>query len=95
MVLVDSLIAADWQLRRLRKIEALLWQRELTDANAAGDLGEAYGRNPRLDQVERRIQTAERSYRQALKQIRQIQKEDQEAREKEERRKKDREMVAS
>jgi len=90
MVLVDSLIAGDWQLRRLRKIEAQLWQRELADPHAATDLGEAYGRNPRLDQVERRIQTTERSYRQALKQIRQMQKEDQE----EASRKRDQERIA-
>jgi hypothetical protein len=93
MVLVDSLIAADWQLRRLRKIEAQLWQRELTDAHAAADMAEAYSRNKVLDQAQRRIQTTERSYRKTLKQIRQIQKEDQEAREKEAHRKRDQEMI--
>jgi hypothetical protein len=50
-VLVDSMIAADWQLRRLRKMEAQLWQRELTDAHAAADIAEAYSRNKVLDQV--------------------------------------------
>jgi hypothetical protein len=93
MVLVDSLIAGDWQLRRLRKVEALLW-REFADTTAAADLLEAYGRNKALDQVQRRIQTTERSYRQTLKQIREIQKEDQEAREKEASRKKDQETIA-
>jgi hypothetical protein len=79
-VLVDSLIAADWQLRRLRKIEAQLWQRELTDANAAADMAEAYSRNPMLDQVQRRIQTTERHFRQNLKLLQQMQKEDMDAR---------------
>ena len=92
-VLVDALIAADWQLRRLRKIEARLWQRELADANAAADVAEAYSRNKVLDQVQRRIQTTERHFRQTLKQLRQIRKEDEEAQEKEARRKKVQEMI--
>jgi hypothetical protein len=75
-VLVDSLIAADWQLRRLRKIETQLWQRELS---TAADLAEAYSRNPVLDQALRRIQATERSYRQTLNQIRQIRQDEQEA----------------
>jgi uncharacterized coiled-coil DUF342 family protein len=35
-------------------------------------LGEAYSRNPPLDQAQRRIQSTERSYRQNLKKIQQI-----------------------
>jgi hypothetical protein len=57
MALVDSVIAADWQLRPLRKIEARLWQQELADPSPAAEFGEAYGRNQRLDQLQRRIQT--------------------------------------
>jgi hypothetical protein len=34
MALVDSVIAADWQLRPLRKIEARLWQQELADPSS-------------------------------------------------------------
>jgi hypothetical protein len=77
--LVDSMVAADWKLRRLRKIEAQLWQRELTGSpqgpDAAADLAEAYSRNPVLSQVQRRIESTERSYYRALKQMQQIQKE--------------------
>jgi len=77
--LVDSMIAADWKLRRLRKIEAQLWQRELTGRpegpDAAADLAEAYIRNPVLAQVQRRIEATERSYYRALNQMQKIQKE--------------------
>jgi len=73
LVLVDSLIAADWQLRRLRKIEAQLWERALGDA---GDLAEAYIGNPVLDQVQRRIQTTKRNFRQNLKALQQREKQD-------------------
>jgi len=78
MFLTDSMIAADWQLRRLRKIEAQLWQRELTGRpegqDAAADLAEAYTRNPVLAQVQRRMEATERSYYRALKQMQKIQK---------------------
>jgi len=83
MFLVDSMIAADWKLRRLRKIEAQLWQRELTGhpqgQDAAADLAEAYSRNPVLAQVQRRIEATERSYYRALNQMQKIQKEFREA----------------
>jgi hypothetical protein len=75
MFLVDSMVAAEWRLRRLRKIEAQLWQRELTGASAAADMAEAYTRNAALTQVQRRMEAAERSYYRALKQMQQIQKE--------------------
>ena len=77
--LVDAMVAADWQLRRLRKIEAQLWQRELTGADAAADLAEAYTRKPALAQIQRRIEATERSYYRALKQMQQIQKAEAEA----------------
>jgi len=67
--LADEMVAADWKLRRLRRIEAQLWQRELTGPDAASDLAEAYSRSPALAQVQRRIEATERSYYRALKQI--------------------------
>jgi hypothetical protein len=70
--LVDEMVAADWQLRRLRKVEAQLWRQE---AAAGGDLGEAYTRNTVLTRLHRRIDATERSYYRALKQIEQIRKE--------------------
>ena len=70
--LVDEMVAADWQLRRLRKVEAQLWRQE---AAAGGDLGEAYSRNTVLTRLHRRIDAAQRSYYRALKQIEQIRKE--------------------
>jgi hypothetical protein len=77
--LVDAMIAADWKMRRLRKIEAQLWQRELTGCpqgpTAAADLAEAYSRNAALTQIQRRIEATERSYYRALKQMQRIQKE--------------------
>jgi hypothetical protein len=67
--LVDSLIHADWQLRRLHRVEAQLW--------AAGDtpLGDTY--KQQLDvftRLQRRIDSAERSYYRALSQLRRQQK---------------------
>jgi hypothetical protein len=80
---VDEMVAANWQLRRLRKIAAQLWQRELTGhpqgPDAASDLAEAYCRNPVLVQVRRRIEATERAYFRALKEMRRIQKEEEAA----------------
>ena len=67
--LVDSLICADWQLRRLRRIEAQLWQRELEEG---ADLAEAYTRNAAFARLHRRMDAAERSYYRALKEMQQI-----------------------
>lgn len=60
--LVDSIVTADWQLRRLRKIEAQVWHMEL---HFAPDVtpGE------RLTRLHRRIDAAERSYYRALKEL--------------------------
>ena len=71
--LVDALISADWQLRRLRRIEAQLWTRELADSQDAGDefpLGRVFSLAPRSFQLlQRRIDAAERSYYRALKEL--------------------------
>jgi hypothetical protein len=78
--LVDEMVAADWQLRRLRKVEAQLWRQE---AAAGGDLGEAYTRNTVLTRLHRRIDATERSYYRALKQIEQFRKQKEKEKEQE------------
>ncbi len=68
--LVDTLVNAEWQLRRLRKIEAQLWRREL-EAVAPQDREFSHGvafRNAAdpFARLQRRIDAAERVYRRAL-----------------------------
>lgn len=66
--LVDILINADWQLRRLYTVEARLW--ELSLADGASGLGEAYQRNlPAFTRLYRRIEAVERSFYRALHQL--------------------------
>ena len=68
--LVDSLIHADWQLRRLHRVEAQLWA--FPDS---APLGDTYRRQ--LDvftRLQRRIDSAERSYYRALAQLQRYQK---------------------
>jgi hypothetical protein len=62
MFLVDSLVDADWQLRRLRQIEARFWKADLyfEDNERSSD---------RLARVQRRIQSVERSFYRALKEL--------------------------
>jgi len=60
--LVDAIVTSDWQLRRLRKIEARLWAHELN-----GPVDEPLG--PALTRLHRRIDAAERSYYRALKEL--------------------------
>jgi len=60
--LVDALVNADWQLRRLRKVEAGLWQPQFV-AEDDGPLGKT------LTRLHRRIDAAERSYYRALKEL--------------------------
>jgi hypothetical protein len=60
--LVDALITADWELRRLRKIMPVIWDErafERPDSPAA----------KRLDRLYRRLDAAERSYYRALKEL--------------------------
>ena len=60
--LVDAIVNGDWQLRRLRKLEARLWEREFS-----GPVDEPLG--PALTRLHRRIDAAERSYYRALKEL--------------------------
>ena len=71
VVLVNALIAADWQLQRLRKAEAQLWEWELAQG---GNMGEAYSRNPALARLQREIRATQRDYERTFKQVEQMQK---------------------
>lgn len=77
--LVDDLVSADWQLRRLRRIEAQLWTHELAAEQDAGDdapLGRIFSRGFQPFQLlQRRIDAAERSYYRALKELQRIHRE--------------------
>jgi len=72
--LVDALISADWQLRRLRRIEAQLWTHELADSpDTESSLGAVFTRSPQSFQLlQRRIDAAERSYYRALKELQRL-----------------------
>ncbi len=72
--LVDSLVNAEWQLRRYRKIEAALWQRE---ASLAGDPLAVFD-SPAFLRLQRLIQFAERSYHRNLKQLQKSQQQENE-----------------
>jgi hypothetical protein len=76
--LVDSLVRADWQLRRLQKVEQQLWQREM---QGGADLGEAFTKSPVLERLYRRLDAAERSMYRALKEFQRVRKEKKEAEE--------------
>jgi len=74
--LVDGMITADWELRRLRMVETQLWQRELAEG---GGLADAYTRNPLLVRVQRQKLATQRAYYRALKEMQQITKAEEEA----------------
>jgi hypothetical protein len=69
--LIDAIVAADWQLRRLRAIEAEMWREE---ALAAGGFAEAYARDRAFTRLHRRMDAAERSMYKALKELQKIRK---------------------
>ena len=78
--LVDSLIASDWLLRRLRKIEGQLWKQEVGKAREWSSFKPATPLASALSSVEnsltrlqRRIDSADRAYHRALNQIRRLQ----------------------
>jgi hypothetical protein len=78
---VDSLIASDWLLRRLRRIEAQLWNQQIaqarkwdSDFKEATSLACALSRvEDSLTRLQRRIDSADRAYHRALNQIRRLQ----------------------
>lgn len=73
--LVDAIVSADWQLRRLRTIEAQLWAKELTPVeNVTPSLGEVFDRARDIfTRLQRRMDAAERSYYRALKELQRAQ----------------------
>ena len=81
--LVDSLVDADWQMRRLRKARAQLWVHELSDAakttfggglQAECPLGDVFDRaTDNFVRLYRIIQAAERSYYRALHELTRLQ----------------------
>ena len=79
--LVDSLIRADWLLRRLARIEAETWTHEVQDARKStfskldeeAPLGHIYGRtDERYTRLQRRMDSTERSYYHALTQLQRL-----------------------
>jgi hypothetical protein len=74
---VDILIRADWQLRRLARVEAQLWKdayATLTDHARPFPLGNAYSNSSNVfTRLQRRIDATERSYRLALRELKQLQ----------------------
>lgn len=70
--LVDSLVTAEWQLRRYRTLEARLWERSL--ASDVAGLGEAYQRNLQIfTRLHRRLEAVERSYHRTLHELKLLQ----------------------
>lgn len=72
--LIDSLIRADWLLQRLARLEAQLWTvGQVPDLPSDAPLGNTYSRNlERFTVLQRRIDSTERSYYRALKQLQRL-----------------------
>jgi hypothetical protein len=72
--LVDSLIRADWLLQRLSRLEAELWTAgQVPDPPSDTPLGDTYSRNlERFTRLQRWIDSTERSYHRALKQLQRL-----------------------
>ena len=74
--LVDSLIQAEWQLRRLHCIEAQVWQHQLANSESpeTPSLGSVFDAGRAVfTLLQRRIDAAERSYFRALKELQRLQ----------------------
>ncbi len=74
---VDTLLRADWQLRRLAKADASIWTYRMDCMSRLSDiapLGHAYGyAETSLARVQQRIDAAERSYYRALHELERLQ----------------------
>jgi hypothetical protein len=79
-MLVDTLIDAEWLLRRFRKVEAQLWEKEALSAykpNQDVILAQAYWSGvDRFARLQRRIDTAHKNYRIALQELQRLQAEE-------------------
>ena len=70
--LVDSLVNAEWQLRRYRAVEARLWEHALAADGA--ELGASFDRNLQsFTRLHRRLEALERAYYRALQQLQKLQ----------------------
>jgi hypothetical protein len=87
--LVDSLIAADWEMRRVQRIRVALLQKEM---QAGASLAEAYER-PAVARVDRRKAAVERSLYRALKEMQRIFKQEADAQDREKKGKKEQERA--
>lgn len=70
--LVDTLIRSEWFGRRYMSVEAAVWERDFNLASTSLGLSFVRQSDP-LARVDRRINSAQRSFQQALKQLREIQ----------------------
>ena len=68
--LVDAMIRADWQLRRLHRVEAQLWIHQIEESGEPAQLGKVYHRAiDAFTRLQRRVEATERSYYRALQQL--------------------------
>ena len=78
--LVDAIVTAEWQKRRLARVEGALWEHFVGEGQES--LGAVYERNQRVfDRLHRQKEAAERSYHRALRQLQAEQKGREEAEE--------------
>ena len=79
-MLVDTLVDAEWLLRRFRKVEAQLWEKEALSAYKPNEdviLAQAYWSGvDRFARLQRRIDTAHKNYRIALQELQRLQAEE-------------------
>jgi hypothetical protein len=79
-MLVDTLIDAEWLLRRFRKVEAQLWEKESLEVLRPKEdviLAQAYWNSTdRFARLQRRIDTAHKNYRIALQDLQRLQAEE-------------------
>ena len=78
-MLVDTLIDAEWLLRRFRIVEAQLWEegsRAVFKPNDEITLGQSYCQNSnQFTRLQRRVDTAHKNYRLALQELQRLQAE--------------------
>jgi hypothetical protein len=67
--LVDSMLRADWRMRRLQRIETELWEQGVQEA---GGVGQAYKQDVAPERLYRRMDAAERSFFRALKEMKEL-----------------------
>jgi len=76
-VFVDTLIRGDWQFRRLAKVNAEIWEYEMSTTcklDEDSPLGHGFERGQRtFERLQRRITATERSYKSALHELQQLQ----------------------